>query len=119
MELFPSGCTNGFLCRVKTVALWVFDAAFHDPASYEFSHQRFIDVLEVGAEAISKACTIVPYSVGLFWELWIGRATVASAFAVLSGRSESAPSVERPALARREQCSRTWPGSVSLYFRSC
>ena len=80
MECFPTGTSNGFLCRLKTVAPWIFDSAYHDPSSQEFNHQRFIDVLEVGAEAVSKACTVVPYSVGLF--VVDSTCTVAFAFVI-------------------------------------
>ena len=137
MECFPHGTSNGFLCRLKTVAPWIFDSAYHDPSSYEFNHQRFIDVLELGAEAVSKACTVVPYSVGLFSELWIAHATVAFAFVVYKLSSQEGlraahlwsdhRSQDESILLERGQdlcrcaafpgCGYLWPGVVGSWFR--
>ncbi|CAE7214088.1 WAVH2 [Symbiodinium sp. CCMP2592] len=57
VSLFPRDSTDGYLLRIKRVCGWVFDPPYHDVATTEFSRERFVDVLEIGAKAISEGCT--------------------------------------------------------------
>ena len=62
LELWPAGCSNDWLLRVKEVAPWIFDSSYHDAGTPQFARERVVDVVEIGASGIADGCSGVPWS---------------------------------------------------------